>query len=115
MRAVLCCVLLAACVTPVGQKVRTLLLDHELSCDIEVEGEAPVARLELAQEADFYLAEVIATANGDALTVPSVRRGSSVVFTCPAGLDALVVRTASVLRSSVDEVADEPVGPGAPP
>jgi hypothetical protein len=103
--------LLTACATPYGQKVRVLLVDHEAKCN-EADG-VLLASIELAQERDFYLAEVIDSSTGDAFIVPSVRLGTQVVFTCPAGIELITVRTASVLSSS--EETQEPTTAGPAP
>jgi hypothetical protein len=113
MRAILCCALLTACVTPQGQKVRALLVDHELTCNDSGDGETFLASMELSQEGDYYVAEVVEGSTGHRITVPSTRDGAQVVFVCPPGLEVLTVRTASVLSEAAG--GDETTTAGPPP
>jgi hypothetical protein len=113
MRWMLLTGMLTACGSPaVGQKVRALLIDDTVTCEPTADGSLHVANLTLEVADDIFLAEVVETATGDRITVPSRRSGTQVTFTCPEGLSTLTVRRVSVLASPVDEDFTEA---GAPP
>jgi hypothetical protein len=107
MRACALLMLLTACTVPVGQKVRALLVDETLTCREPEGGGDRIAVLALDQEGDLYTAELVEVATGKRFSIPSVREGLDVTFTCPAGIDSVTVRRATVLESTRDATTED--------
>ena len=107
---------LSACTVPAGQRISAQLLEETLECASPGDGAPPVAVLELDREDDLYVAEVQENATGRILALPGERAGTTVTFTCPAGLGSFVVRRAIIQNAERKSEAEQatPPGPSVP-
>jgi len=105
---------LAACVTPVGQKVTVLLTNETVTCDgpaFEGPGTEgpdytsayPASGVVLLEQTDdLYMLQFQATGADRGFTRPTVRNGLEVIVPCVQGESELVVRRASILQARTE-------------
>lgn len=106
MRWSLAALLLAACTTPVGQKVKVLIEDDEVTCFRPADSEQRIAVYELDQPEDYYIAELVEQGSEVFYSLPAERVGTTVTFRCPESLESFTVRHATVLATVVADSTD---------